>query len=108
MSVQDGVLALELLKGGNGKPPLEKPYVVILDLNMPRMNGLEFLDEIRADEDLQFTPVFVLTTSDAEADKVLARSRGISGYVVKSTDSATWTSFITMLDNYQRVVDLPA
>ncbi len=60
-----------------------KPDVLLLDLNMPRMNGLEFLHVIRSNEDWKDIKVFVLTTSDESEDKVATRNLGISGYIIK-------------------------
>ena len=67
---RDGIEALEILRGENGQEKLEKPYLVLLDLNMPRMNGIEFLDEVREDPEHHCALVFVLTTSSAEEDRI--------------------------------------
>ena len=67
--VRDGVEALAALRG-ESEVEVPHPYVVLLDVNMPRMNGIEFLDAVRADPALSRTIVFVLTTSDREEDKV--------------------------------------
>jgi CheY-like chemotaxis protein len=61
---KDGVEGLEFLRGEGGRDRIEPPFIVLLDLNMPRMNGLEFLEEIRNDATLHKSVVFVLTTSD--------------------------------------------
>ena len=58
----DGIDALELLRGENGREKLQSPFIILLNINMPRMNGIEFLQEIRADPDLGNSVVFVLTT----------------------------------------------
>ena len=106
---RDGVEALEVLRGTDDQDPLEKPYVVLLDLNMPRMNGIEFLQEIRKDPDLADTVVFILTTSDDERDKLSAYDNHVAGYIVKSNDTGqSCVDTLKMLDHAWRVVDLPA
>lgn len=80
---KDGFEGLDILRGLNGHDPLPRPYVIFLDLNMPRMNGLEFLEALRADEALADSPVFVLTTSDRQKDIESAFAYNICGYVVK-------------------------
>lgn len=79
----DGIEALDMLQGSNGKAPLPRPVVILLDLNMPRMNGLEFLAELRADPALATTPVIVVSTSDRDSDLYSARQYGVAGYIVK-------------------------
>ena len=83
VAARDGIEALELLRGAEGRPPLTRPYVVLLDMNMPRMSGLEFLAEMRSDPDLACTPVFVLTTSDRTADVEAAYRYNVAGYLLK-------------------------
>ena len=65
----DGIDALEMLRGTNGRGRLPRPYLILLDLNMPRMGGVEFLKELREDDDLKRSIVFIMTTSAAEEDK---------------------------------------
>src|SRR5438105_2607345 len=77
---EDGLRALEMLRDGSF--PRER-RLVLLDLNMPRMNGIEFLRELRADPELQATPVVILTTSDDERDRVEAYDFHVGGYLVK-------------------------
>jgi len=103
----DGVDGLEMLRGTNGKKKLPRPYIVLLDLNMPRMGGLEFLDELRADPELQSSIVFVMTTSMAEEDRFRAYDKNIAGYVLKSTPAHSFIEAVTMLEHYWRVVELP-
>ncbi len=106
---RDGVEALDLLRGTAETEALKGPYVVLLDLNMPRMNGIEFLEEIRKDPDLAATVVFVLTTSDDERDKLSASENDVAGYIVKSNDTGqACLDMLRMLDRCWRVVDLSA
>lgn len=99
----DGIEALEKLRSGD----VSRPFLILLDLNMPRMNGLEFLDEIRNDDDLKASVVFVLTTSKAEEDKWAAYQRNIAGYIVKENVGREFLDAVSLLDHYWRVVELP-
>lgn len=103
----DGLEALDFLRGTNGKEKLEPPYLILLDLNMPRMNGLEFLEEIRNDPDLRKVVVFVMTTSSDERDVYAAYEKNIAGYVVKSDAENTFNQALSMLDHYWKIVELP-
>ena len=103
----DGVEGLEILRGINGKKKLPRPYIVLLDLNMPRMGGLEFLDELRKDPDLRRSIVFVMTTSTAEEDRFRAYDRCIAGYVLKSSAANSFIQAVTMLEHYWRVIEFP-
>ncbi len=93
----DGVQALRVLRGADGNPPLRKPYLILLDLNMPRMNGFEFLEEIRRDAFLKEAPVFVLTTSNDEQDRVRAAQNNVAGYLLKSREGSDFRKFVEML-----------
>ena len=75
----DGVEALELLRAGNVPA---RGLLVLLDLNMPRMSGIEFLREVRRDADLKHLPVVILTTSDDERDRVEAYKLNVAGYIL--------------------------
>ena len=103
----DGVEGLDYLRGTNGKEKLESPYIILLDLNMPRMGGLEFLREIRKDPDLRKAIVFVMTTSSDGRDVYAAYENNIAGYVVKSDAESTINKALSMLDHYWRIVELP-
>ena len=101
----DGVEALELLRKEN---VISRPVVVLLDLNMPRMGGLEFLKQVRDDENLKSMIVFVLTTSKADEDKTSAYSRNVAGYILKSSDVGNgFLNVVSMLENYWKIVELP-
>ena len=100
----DGIEALALLR--SGKIPRER-RLVLLDLNMPRMNGIEFLRELRADEELQLTPVVVLTTSDDERDKIHAYNLNVAGYLLKPVTFVNFVEAMAALNKYWTLVELP-
>jgi len=102
----DGVEALEFLRSINGGE-FSRPYLIILDLNMPRMNGHEFLREIRADERLKNSVVFVLTTSKDESDVIKSYNLNVAGYVVKGKMGDSFTPAIEMMEHYWSIVELP-
>lgn len=99
--VVDGVEALAVLRGTNDKPPLPEPHLILLDLNLPRMSGLEFLTAIRQDEKLKHSTVFVLTTSYFEDDKLATAKHNIEGYVFKDDNNDGLSQVIQLLDLYQ-------
>lgn len=79
----DGVEALDFLQGKNGKAKIDPPRIIFLDINMPRMNGFEFLEKIKRDGCLGENIVFMLTTSGRESDIEMASSYHVSGYLIK-------------------------
>ncbi len=103
----NGLEALEFLRGQNGKTKVKPPYLVLLDINMPKMDGLEFLQEIRSDEKLHDTIVFVLSTSDHDADKYEAYQQNIAGYILKHRVGSDFLNLTNMIDHYWKVVALP-
>ena len=104
---RDGIEALEILRGENGQAKLAKPHLILLDLNMPRMNGLEFLAAIRADEDLKASVVFMITTSKAEEDKARAYEKNVAGYIVKQDSANTFMQAVALLEHYWKIVEFP-
>jgi CheY-like chemotaxis protein len=104
----DGIEALELLRGTNGRPRLPRPFLILLDLNMPRMDGIEFLKELRKDEELKKSIVFIMTTSGADEDKVKAYNLGVAGYILKSNPANAFLEAAALLQTYCRVVEFPA
>jgi CheY-like chemotaxis protein len=100
---EDGSVALQILRGTHARK-IAKPYIVLLDLNMPRMNGLEFLHELRLDAALKGTVVFVLTTSGAEADRVRAYEHSIAGYMVKSAVGPQFKGLARFLIEYRSTI----
>jgi CheY-like chemotaxis protein len=107
IEARDGVEALEMLRGTNGSLPLPRPHLVLLDLNMPRMNGVGLLEGIRKDDGLKDSIVFVLTTSREDQDRVQAYRLNVAGYMVKADAGADFINAVTMLDHYWRVVEFP-
>jgi len=101
---RDGIEALETLRLG----PPERPFVVFLDLRMPRMDGHEFLAALRADPALTDTPVFILTTSSHYQDIERAYAQHVAGYILKERVGRGFSELLALLDQYERVVELPA
>ncbi len=105
---RDGVEALEILRGQHPDTPRPASVIVLLDLNMPRMNGHEFLNAIRGDESLSRLVVFVLTSSRHERDIHQAYEQHVAGYIVKDDISnGGLAKALGLLDSYWRVVELP-
>jgi CheY-like chemotaxis protein len=80
---RNGREALNLLRGENGETKIARPNLVMLDLNMPRLNGLELLKILRTDPEFSDLNVFIMTTSDLDVDRSGAAELGISGYIIK-------------------------
>jgi len=104
---RDGQEGLEYLQETFKNNIDEAPGLVILDINMPRMNGLELLKAIREDEDLRHLIVFVLTTSNDEKDKFEAYNLNVAGYMLKSDMGNSFIRAVELVDNYWRVVEFP-
>ena len=104
---EDGLEGLEVLRGLHPTKTVKTPFLVLLDLNMPRMDGFEFLTHIRSDERLQNTVVFVLTTSGADTDMNRAYQESIAGYMVKSAVGPQFVKLINLLQSYRDAVTLP-
>ena len=100
----DGIEALEKLR--SGEVPKGR-RLVLLDLNMPRMNGIEFLKELRNDQRLSPTPVVVLTTSNDDQDKVKAYNMNVAGYLLKPVTFQNFCEVMVALNKYWSLVELP-
>ena len=100
----DGRQALELLR--NGTVPSSN-RLILLDLNMPRMNGLEFLRALREDPELRTTPVVVLTTSNDDRDRLQSYAHNVAGYLVKPVASPAFVELMAALNAYWSRVELP-
>lgn len=98
--VEDGEAALKFLRR---QPPYEdcdSPDMVLLDLNLPRMNGQEVLAEIKQDPSLSSIPVIVLTTSENEPDRIDAYASGTNSYLVKPLDFGDFNDLVGQIDEY--------
>ena len=100
----DGIEGLQMLRDGTVTGDRR---LVLLDLNMPRMNGIEFLRELRRDADLQHTPVVVLTTSNDERDKIEAYNLNVAGYLLKPVTFINFVELMAALNKYWSLVELP-
>ena len=100
----DGVDALEMLR--SGRVPSDR-RLILLDLNMPRMSGIELLRELRRDATLHSIPVVVLTTSDDERDKVEAYNLHVAGYLVKPVTFTSFCDLMATLNKYWMLVEWP-
>lgn len=98
--VLDGVEALEYLQQVDEGDIQKRPDLILLDLNMPRMNGLEFLRRVKAHERYRVLPVVIMTTSDSDTDVSAAYSEGAAGFVVKPMDVSTFIDQIRQLQSY--------
>ncbi|MBB72604.1 MAG: two-component system response regulator [Legionellales bacterium] len=104
----DGIDALDMLRGTNGIKKLKPlPKLVLLDLKMPRMGGIEFLQEIRADNVLKSLVVFVLTSSPEQRDKVAAYDLNAAGYIIKEVGFTNFVQVITKLNQFWELIELP-
>ncbi|RYU81610.1 response regulator [Hymenobacter persicinus] len=101
----NGLEALDMLLGRNGMEAISPlPEVILLDLNMPKMNGHEFLTEIRQHEDLRHIPVFVITTSAMDVDRLSAQNLGVEGYIIKPLDFETSTDMVDSISLLERLL----
>lgn len=105
----DGLEALEMLRGTDDHPPLvpTERRLILLDLNMPRMNGIELLQALREDPNLRQTPVVVLTTSNEDQDRVKAYNLNVAGYLLKPVTFNTFVEIMTTLNKYWALCEMP-
>jgi CheY-like chemotaxis protein len=103
----DGIEALEMLKGINGKTKPPSPRILLVDLNMPRMNGIELVQALRDDEELHRSIVFILTTSKRDEDKMAAYDLHVAGYIAKASAEEDILNLVSLMDSYGRIVEVP-
>jgi len=105
-TASDGAEALERLRGSDSCPAVTKPRAILLDLSLPRMNGIEFLRELRRDPELRSTLVFVLTGSELEADRLAAYDLNVAGFIRKTKLTRGIESTLNALSAYFSVIDV--
>jgi CheY-like chemotaxis protein len=105
----NGIKALSMLRGVSTQPPEIPPErrLVLLDLNMPKMGGIEFLQELRSDPQLRTTPVVVMTTSNQDQDRVEAYNLNVAGYLLKPITFANFVEMMAALNRYWILCELP-
>jgi CheY-like chemotaxis protein len=98
----NGIEALALLRGEPGQPPAIPLHrrIILLDLNMPKMNGLEFLQVLRSDATLKHIPVIVFTTSNEDRDRIESYSLNVAGYILKPITFESFVEILVTLNNY--------
>ena len=113
--LKDIQVTSELVQAGDGEQALAylrddgnaKPCIILLDLNMPKMNGIEFMRIVKADEALQRIPIVVLTTSNSDQDISKSFELGAAGYMLKSVDYKKFVEIIKTIDLYWTLSRLP-
>lgn len=100
---ENGEEALNYLKDATG----DKPCIILLDLNMPIMNGIEFLRAVKNTETLRLIPVVVLTTSDEPQDKLNSFNLGVAGYMSKAVDYRQFVEIMRAIDSYWTISEMP-
>jgi CheY-like chemotaxis protein len=107
LRARDGVEAMEILKGSDKQPRIEPPYLLLVDLNMPRLDGIQLVKAIRADPELRETIIFMLTTSNRAEDKQAAYSLNVTGYILKERAGEDFLKLFNLVDTYWRIVEMP-
>lgn len=105
----NGLEALDMLKGVAGEAPEvpEHRRLILLDLNMPKMGGIEFLKELRSIPSLRPTPVIVLTTSNQDQDRVEAYNLNVAGYILKPVTFGNFAEVMAALNKYWTLCEMP-
>lgn len=104
----NGLEALAMLRGEGEPPHLPATRrLILLDLNMPKMGGIEFLHELRADPVLRMTPVIVLTTSNQDRDRVEAYQLNVAGYILKPVTFSNFAEAMITLNKYWMLCEMP-
>lgn len=106
-TAENGLEALEVLRNENGHDLPTSRRLILLDLNMPKMGGIEFLRELRSDDKLKHLPVIVLTTSDEDRDRVEAYKLNVAGYILKPVTFVNFADVMATLNKYWMLCEMP-
>lgn len=104
---EDGRTALAALQGALGRNLLLKPYLILLDLDLPGGDGMRFLDALRSDPHLRRSIVFALSNSTRDEDKAAAYERRVAGYLVKDSLAQHYAALCELLDVYEKSIQFP-
>jgi CheY-like chemotaxis protein len=104
---RNGLEALEVLRGENPDMVIPSPKIILLDINMPKMGGIEFLSVLRKHPELKATSVFMMTTSNEDSDKVAAYNLNVAGYILKPLSFEGFSAAVTILSNYWHLCEMP-
>tara|TARA_R110002072_G_scaffold166964_14_gene320385 strand:- start:4736 stop:5149 length:414 start_codon:yes stop_codon:yes gene_type:complete len=99
----NGIEALKILEDNT----MANPKIILLDLNMPKMGGIEFLEVIRKNEEFKNISVFVMTTSNEESDKIDAYNLNVAGYILKPLSMDRFIEAVSILNNYWKLCEFP-
>lgn len=106
-AVNDGETALAVLRGELGQTPLSRPFLILLDLYLPKIDGFAFLRILRQDPKLRNSIVFVISGSNTDVDKRKTYQAGIAGYLCKEKVGQHFQALATFLDAYCSLVEFP-
>ncbi len=105
---RNGLEAFAKLRGTEGHEKITpRPSIILLDINMPKMNGIEFLTELRADAELSNIAVFVMTTSGQDHDISRAYALNVAGYIIKPVSFESFVKSVSTLNTYWNLIELP-
>jgi CheY-like chemotaxis protein len=107
IEARSGMQAMDLLRGENSCKTIPWPFVILLDLSMPGMDGFEFLEKLRSDPDLRCAPIFVMSGSESAEDRTRAYDLNITGFIRKQNPSKSFLKEVEMLQHYIRVTEFP-
>ena len=104
---ENGAVGWNMLTGSDQVKAIDRPHIILLDINMPKMNGLEFLRKIRSSDLLKDITVFIMTTSDKHSDILEAHKLNIAGYILKPLNLDQYLDKIIRLKQYWEICEFP-
>lgn len=103
---RDGAEASDLLYGTESSPPIPLPELILLDINLPKINGLELLEKIRSNERTSLLPVVVLTTSDEDRDRIESYRLGANSFISKPVEFEEFSKAVNQLGIYWLAINI--